>query len=153
MIEIVALDEYVPTQTNTMAVFLAGGISGCSDWQKELAQMLGDEDIVLLNPRRPDFPIDDPDAARDQIEWEYHHLRLADAIVFWFPCETLCPITLFELGAWSMTEKPLIIGTHPEYARRQDVVIQMALARPEVKIMSSLEEIVDAARSGLVRIK
>jgi hypothetical protein len=39
---------------------------------------------------------------------------------------------------WSMTDKPLLIGVHPAYARRIDVEIQTRLVRPKVKIMYSL---------------
>jgi hypothetical protein len=34
------------------AVFLAGGITGCPDWQAELVRMLADVPVALLNPRR-----------------------------------------------------------------------------------------------------
>jgi len=39
-----------------------------------------------------------------------------------FPCETLCPITLYELGTWSIlsqqTGAKLFVGCHPEYKRK-----------------------------------
>ena len=121
-------------------VFMAGGITGCPLWAAELAEMLSDVDgLVLMNPRRADFPIGDPNAALEQVSWEHDHLRMADAILFWFPCETLCPITLYELGAWSMRRKALWVGVHPDYARRLDVEIQTHLARPDVRIVCSLE--------------
>lgn len=69
-------------------------------------------------------------------------LRDADAILFWFPCETLCPITLYELGAWSMSDKPLFVGVHPAYQRRQDVEIQTRLARPDVAVTDLLAALV-----------
>jgi len=34
------------------SVFLAGGITGCEDWQDEIVEMLKDTNFVLLNPRR-----------------------------------------------------------------------------------------------------
>src|SRR5437868_6025694 len=91
------------------AVFLAGGITGCPDWQADVIKMLADTNLTLLSPRRRRYPMLNPEdaAAEEQITWEFRHLRLASAIVFWFPCETLCPIALYELGAWSMTTKPL----------------------------------------------
>jgi len=67
-------------------------------------------------------------------------------IQFWFPQETLCPIVLYELGAWSKTNKPIFVGVHPEYKRRQDVEIQTKLARPEVKIVFSLENLAKQIR-------
>lgn len=119
-------------------LFLAGGITGCPDWQQEIRQLLKDTDWVLLNPRRKDFPIHDPNAALEQITWEYDYLRRATAILFWFPRETICPIVLYELGAWSMTNKRLFVGVHPDYSRRRDVEIQTGLVRPDVVIVYSL---------------
>src|SRR5262249_54129317 len=98
------------------------------------------------------FPIDDPGAAEEQIRWEFEHLRKADAILFWFPGETLCPIALYELGAWSMTDKPLFVGTHPAYARRQDVLIQTRLARPDVPVTESLADLAALALSWWSRL-
>ncbi len=125
-------------QGKERTLFMAGGITGCGDWQAEMAALLSDTDWVMLNPRRKNFSLHDPAAAEQQIKWEHDHLRAASAILFWFPSETLCPITLYELGTWSMTDKPLFIGVHPDYARRLDVEIQTRLVRPEVRIVYSL---------------
>lgn len=81
---------------------------------------------------------------RLQIEWEYYHLLRVDAIMFWFPSPTLCPIALFELGSWINRPKPLFVGCDPEYKRKSDVEIQMRLARPREKVHSSLAEVVDS---------
>lgn len=123
------------------SVFLAGGITNCPDWQQEMVSLLRDTELVLYNPRRADFPIGDPSAANKQIAWEHKYLRYARAIQFWFPKETICPIVLYELGAWSMTEKPIFVGVHPEYQRRQDVEIQTKLVRPDVQICYSLSDL------------
>jgi len=120
-------------------LFCAGGITGCPDWQQEMRELLQSSSWTLLNPRRTHFPIGNPNASREQIEWEYKHLRLAKAILFWFPGESICPIVLYELGAWSMTDKPLFVGVHPDYPRRQDVEIQTALARPDIDIVYSCD--------------
>lgn len=128
---------------NEKSLFLAGGITNCSNWQLELVSLLKDEDITLLNPRRKNFPINDSKAAEEQIKWEYTHLRKAKAISFWFPKETICPIVLYELGAWSIADKPIFVGTHPEYSRRQDVEIQMKLVRSKIKIVYSIEKLAE----------
>ena len=139
MIYIEAVEQLGPIRGKS--VFLAGGITGCPGWQQEMRSLLQDTDLVLLNPRRAHFPIGDPSAAKEQIAWEWNHLRHANGILFWFPCETLCPITLYELGAWSMTSKPIFVGVHPDYKRRQDVEIQTQLSRPNVVITYSLEDL------------
>ena len=40
-----------------------------------------------------------------------------------------------------MTSKPIFIGVDPKYQRRQDVEIQTKLARPEIEIVYSLEDL------------
>lgn len=126
---------------NEKSLFLAGGITGCPDWQQDVVKALKDESITILNPRRKNFPIEDSTASFEQIQWEYCHLRKASAICFWFPHETLCPIVLYELGAWSMTNKPIFIGVHPNYQRKLDVEIQTGLVRPEVQICDSIQHL------------
>jgi hypothetical protein len=144
-----ALQTYTGNETS---LFLAGGITGCPDWQKEMVERLKGAPLVLFNPRRASFPIEDKQAARAQIEWEHLHLRKATATSFWFPCETLNPIVLYELGAWSMTNKKLFVGVHPDYRRIQDVYIQTALARPDVHIVTSLEELAQGIVSWISQV-
>jgi hypothetical protein len=128
------------------SLFLAGGITNCPDWQKAMVAGLQDLPLVIFNPRRSPFP-QDSNAAREQIEWEYTYLRKATAISFWFPEETLCPITLYELGAWSMTNKKLFLGVHPNYQRMLDIKVQTALVRPDITIVQTLEELNRSIRS------
>ena len=142
---------YVEAPTEYVAdgrpsVFLAGGISGCDDWQSRMTELLADLDLTVLNPRRERFPIDHPTAAEEQIRWEYRHLRRATSRLFWFPPQTLCPITLYELGAWSAMPGPLFVGVDPNYARRRDVEIQTKLARPDVRVVHSLAELAAQVR-------
>ncbi len=125
------------------SLFLAGGISGTSDWQTLVIASLEKLPLVLLNPRRKDYPWHEPAAASAQIEWEFRHLRRATAVLFWFPPETLCPIALFELGGRVMVPgQPLFVGTDPGYARTLDVEIQLRLARPEVRLVTDIRELV-----------
>lgn len=134
--------EIVPPQPLEHAqLFLAGGITGAEDWQRSAIELLADEDGALFNPRRPDeFKAE---YAEEQIEWEHDALRLSDAILFWFPPQTLCPITLFELGVWSSQRLiPIFVGTHPDYQRRYDVVKQLSLSTPQVRVHSTVEDTV-----------
>ncbi len=128
------------------SLFLAGGITDCPDWQSIMLTQLSDLRLVVFNPRRAHFPQGE-EAAREQILWEYTYLRKASAIAFWFPQETLCPITLYEFGAWSMTTKKLFPGAHPDYQRIQDLRIQTALARPDLSLTESLTELLQEIRS------
>ncbi|MBT4446489.1 hypothetical protein HOC96_04540, partial [archaeon] len=48
------------TGTGMKSIFLAGGITNCYDWQSDICDLLQNEEVTLLNPRRKRFPIDDP---------------------------------------------------------------------------------------------
>ncbi|MBT6762033.1 hypothetical protein HOA92_03265 [archaeon] len=137
------------TGTGMKSIFLAGGITNCYDWQSDICDLLQNEEVTLLNPRRKRFPIDDPRESMTQIRWEYDQMRKADAISFWFSKETLNPIVLYELGAHSMTDKPLFVGVDPEYLRKSDVEIQTALARPEIKVVYDLNELAEQVKEWI----
>jgi hypothetical protein len=124
-------------------VFVAGGISNCSDWQAEFIQKFEDEGnyLTMINPRRHDFDITNPNMSAEQIEWEYKRIQESHIMTFWFPHETLCPITLYELGAAAHSNKTLFVGCHPDYQRKFDVVKQLSLVRPEIQVVFSLDEL------------
>ena len=131
--------EIYNSSDGELSLFLGGGITGCAPWRAKVIDVLKETDLVLLNPERKDFDVSDKLMSSDQIRWEFDHLRKSSGILFWFCAETLCPITLYELGAWSMTSIPLFVGCHPNYKRFFDISIQTALVRPELWIVSSLE--------------
>lgn len=125
-------------------IFLAGGISGCPDWQKEFIEKTQDleDNIVLFNPRRESFDVNDKNVSKEQITWEYNHLRKSDIVVFWFPKETLCPIALYELGALSLQNIPLVVGCEYGYQRDFDVLEQLKLARGEFHIDRRIDSVI-----------
>lgn len=130
-------------------VFMAGGITNCPDWQQELKKRLYQElgpladdpakirSYTLLNPRRANFPIDDPDAAEEQITWEHMGFQLADIILFWFSEGSLNPIVLFELG--KHMHRNIVVGCHQNYPRIQDVTIQLRLESPRFHVITCFE--------------
>jgi hypothetical protein len=134
------------------SIFLAGGISGCPDWQTPTAESLAmntPENVLIMNPRLPGvYDPKDATTALPQIKWEYDTLRDADMVLFWFPKETLCPITLLELGkelvrAELTHHNRLVIGTEPGYARSLDVETQAKLVFPECRIYDNLSDMID----------
>lgn len=143
------LREFEPREHS---LFLAGGITNCPDWQKDFINLLKDvPSLTILNPRRKDFPIHDPNAANEQIKWEYDFLKSAEMIVIWFSRGSLNPIVLYELGRWvnSRPDIPAFIGIDPEYTRKQDVIIQTKLSRPDIEVVFTLEELADQIRDYL----
>ena len=145
-------------------IFLAGGITNCPGWHDEIIKMLEPyNDGVLLNPRRKNFPIHDPNASKEQITWEFNALNRCSIFSMWFSAgESVQPICMYELGrhlAWAEhSHRPFtctLIGVEPGYKREQDVRIQSQLvAQPsqyQFDIASTLEQhannILEAAKS------
>lgn len=135
---------------NYNSLFIAGGITSCPLWQPELVKLLEDTDITILNPRRSNFG---DTRAQDQIAWEFKYLSRVEMISFWFPKETLCPITLFEYGKVLAQEsllpldfipkRKIFVGCHPEYQRKEDLIIQTGLMNLGINIVHSLEDLAE----------
>ena len=148
---------YQQAESDPPAVFLAGGITGCPDWQATAAAQLASAPCVVLNPRRAAFDIADPQAASAQIAWEYRHLRLPRVLtLFWFPaCDrsvTVQPIALYELGGAlerRCLDRPVLIGADPGYPRRFDLVEQLGHEAPDLDVLDELDSLLVAARTLL----
>lgn len=141
---ITAPEKFVRTNPGISSVFLAGGISNCPDWQSDLISHVkfgfsDKEHLFLFNPRRPEFDLSKRGEAARQMTWEHEHLEHAGTILFWFPKETLCPITLFELGNYLEKNKHIIIGCDPHYKRKEDVAYQTYLRNPKIAVYQSWE--------------
>jgi hypothetical protein len=147
--EVITATEALPN-FKTTTVFLAGGITNCPEWQNDVIERLKDDDnAILLNPRRADFPMDDPNAAKKQIEWEYEALNNATIFSIWFSdCESIQPICLYELGRHLAIRqeqgrlRQVVIGVEPGYQREQDVYIQTKLVDPWINIHKTLDDFV-----------
>lgn len=118
-----------------LSVFLAGSISGASNWQENVGQQLIPY-FNVFNPRRFDY-IENIENDRIQIPWEHFYLNLADIVLFYFSYETLAPITLFEYGKMlekikTNSWKKLYVCINPDYRRKNDVIIQTELDNPEL---------------------
>ncbi|MEV0822008.1 nucleoside 2-deoxyribosyltransferase domain-containing protein [Nonomuraea rubra] len=143
---------YEPAPGDPPAVFLAGGITGVADWQREAARVLGRLGAVVLNPRRRDFPIGDPAQTPVQIAWEHHHLHLPGVLtMFWFPPgDSTQPIALLELGAaLDNPARRIVVGADPGYPRVEDVRCQTSLARPGEVVRTTLAATLAAVRDLL----
>lgn len=128
--------------------FLAGGITNCPDWQSEVISCLQKEEnkkngtdlsrLVIFNPRRSNFPINDPNVAEQQITWEFDHLEKCDIFSMYFcNSDSDQPICMYELGRnllkihrdWSDNwNSRIIVSVENGYRRQKDVEIQVNLA-------------------------
>lgn len=140
MKEIIAPTEYI-MQKNEISLFLAGGITNCPKWQKDIIKRLNDyqtDELVVFNPRRDNFPIDDKTAAYEQILWEFNQLNNIDIFSIYFSSGVSDqPICMYELGRYIAKmqyrfpidwEERIIISVEDGYKRKEDVIIQTSLA-------------------------
>ena len=138
---VITAPEIIEKKDNEKYVFLAGGITNCPNWQKDVIEYLGplrSDDLVILNPRRENFPIHDPSAAYKQIEWEFDALEKADIFSIYF-CSGKSdqPICMYELGRNILRmqmkyptdwDHRIVISVEEGYSRKTDVLIQTELA-------------------------
>ena len=141
--ELVVAPEEKKVGYGKKSLFIAGGITGCPDWQSDVIEELQEEDyddLIVYNPRRDKFDVNDKWVAKRQIEWEYNYLSESIAIMWWFPKESVCPIALYELGKWADNfNTEAFVGVHEEYPRRLDVEEQLKHSVVETNIRYSLE--------------
>jgi len=127
------------------SIFIAGSITGATNWQKGVAEKLLPY-YHVFNPRRADFDVSNPLVEREQITWEYDHIKRCQTILFYFAPETLAPITLFEYGKVLVSKSHAIyVCVHPDYQRKNDVIIQTELEFSHIakEIVFNLDEMVD----------
>ena len=146
MIVITAPEKYV-SQSGDVCVFLAGGITNCTNWQKEVIQTLrnkmkaideAERRLVVFNPRRDYYPVHDPSANQEQIEWEFKYLERCHIFSMYFCSgESDQPICMYELGRHLRriaTERNrtfvdcAIVTVEDGYKRHTDVLTQGRLA-------------------------
>ena len=140
---ITAIENY-DLKSDEVSVFLAGGITNCPDWQKDIINKLQndytnlDDKLVIFNPRRENFPIGDKSASYKQIEWEFNALEKADIFSMYFTSGISDqPICMYELGRYISRmqakypvdwKRRIIISVEDGYKRKEDVLIQTHLA-------------------------
>jgi hypothetical protein len=106
--KIIYAPEKIEAAEGQIALFLAGSIEmgNAIDWQNQLVKDLEDNDLVILNPRRPDWDssweqkISNP-KFKEQVTWELDGLCCADIIPLYLAPGTKSPISLLELGLFS----------------------------------------------------
>ena len=144
--------DTVKKPENSISCFLAGGITNCDEWQDKVIDHLMSIDdsmikwrdvdfpeLVIINPRRKNFPIGDPNAANEQITWEYNALSdpTLDIFSMYFCAGTSDqPICMYELGRYTTMfynrysndiKNHIVVSVEDGYKRQQDVNIQLGL--------------------------
>lgn len=135
---ITAIQNYQQKE-NQILCFLAGGITNCHEWQVEIIENLKNIDnLVIFNPRRKNFPINNPNASLQQIKWQFYWLEQSDIFSMYFDDSVSDqPICFYELGRniERMKQKfpndwnnRIIISCNSNFKRYNDVIIQTELA-------------------------
>ena len=161
MITITAIEKYKKQSSDEIFTFLAGGITNCKEWQDAILNKLNefkiDNNLIVFNPRRKKFQINDPTASFDQIRWEFEYLEQCDIFSMYFdsPIESDQPICFYELGRniermkmkfpdnW---DKRIIITGNYQFKRMNDVVIQTMLvtnSKIKVNVFDNFEESIE----------
>lgn len=143
----------LPLDNNMPRVFMGGSIDmgGAPDWQAAMTRALSDMDVVILNPRRPDWnPEWKPEASepefRRQVEWELAALEASDVIVMYFAPGTQSPISLLEMGLFARSGKLIVLA--PDGFWRKGNVDITAEAYG-VRQVQTMEELTAAVREAL----
>lgn len=137
--------EYQPA-VGERSVFLAGGITGCPDWQAEARERIHDRmpEAVVINPRRSVFDPSSDEAL--QVEWEHRHLHLVDVVLFWFPdASSDQPIAMYELGAALHRGASVAVGAEQAWHRYRNLAAQVRLADRNAEIHTGLDDLARAA--------
>ena len=134
--------ESLPVSGDPVKVFLAGGITGCKNWQKTVIDILEKDlpdDVLIYNPRREEFDTENTISARGQINWEFRHLEEMDIFTMFFAASdtSVGPICLYELGRYiprmqmrfpTDWQNRIIVDIEDGYSRKLDVIEQVDLA-------------------------
>lgn len=137
---ITAPEEYIK-EDKDITCFLAGGITNCWEWQDIVIETLNNinlPNLVLFNPRQKNFDIKNPDAADNQIRWEFEYLQKMDIFSMYFCGNTISdqPICFYELGRYLQTtinkynniNDHFLVTVESDFKRVKDVITQTNLA-------------------------
>lgn len=135
------------------SVFLAGSIEMgvAAPWQDDVIARLGHHDVVLLNPRRPDWDASWRQSIEDarfraQVEWELDGLERATIVAMYFDPATRSPVTMIELGLVVASGR-LVIACPDGFWRRGN--LEVTCARHGVPLLASLDEMTAAVDARL----
>ncbi|MDF2639184.1 MAG: hypothetical protein K0R64_2168 [Novosphingobium lindaniclasticum] len=147
---VVTSPEALPSVHDRPRVFLGGSIDmgSAPDWQRQVIEALRAEDVVLLNPRRPDWnPKWKPEASepefRRQVEWELAALDSADVVILYLAPGSQSPVSLLELGLHARSGKVVLLCP-PGFWRKGNVDITGE--RYGITQVESLDELIAETR-------
>ena len=162
--ELQSPNEYIPDEKKEkILIFLAGGITNCSNWQKSLIDIFSFtltekeylSNILFINPRRKNsISFNNEEEIIKQIKWEFKYLNQCDLFTMFFDDTKLSdqPICFYELGKYlsqfqniykNNYDEHIIISYKKGFKRTLDLKIQVDLATNSKIKPIEIEEIDD----------
>lgn len=141
-------DIILNEKEDKILIFLAGGITNCSNWQDSLLENLKlilkekeyFQNLIFINPKRESsiLFINEEEIIK-QIKWEYKYLNQCDIFTMFFDDTKLSdqPICFYELGKYvnqfqniykNNFEEHILISYKKGFRRTLDLKIQIDLA-------------------------
>jgi len=149
-----APEDLSKVHKSDFTIFTAGSIEmgKAINWQDKLTNLLKDEDITILNPRRDDWDSTweqkiTNDKFREQVEWELEAMDKANLIVMYFDIKTQSPITLLELGLHAK-DKKLVVCCPEGFWRKGNVDI--VCKRYGIPQVNNIEELISYVKDRLI---
>ena len=157
-------------------VFLGGPIQGADDWQAEainrmhLDPLMGH--VTYVNPRSTpagDQPVNVDFHYEGQVDWESRWLNRASqkgVVMFWMAPEDnhFCHRAYGQTSRWELAEwkerlkgthpwpgPPLVVGIDPGFPGGRYMRLRLSQDLPHLRVLSTLEETVTAARSYILQ--
>jgi len=125
------------------SVFLAGSIEmGTAEkWQEKVEEAISEYEVNIFNPRRDDWDSSWEQKQSNkqfnyQVNWELNKLEESDIIFVYFDPNSKSPITLLEVGRFSV-HKPMIIVCPDGFWRKGN--IEILATRENISLYNDLE--------------
>lgn len=148
--QILVAPQALPTTHDRPRIFLGGSIDmgRAPNWQAAITTALSDLDVVLMNPRRPDWnpawkPIASEPEFRRQVEWELAALDSADIIILYFAPGSQSPISLLELGLHARSGKTVILCPDGFWRKGN---IDITAERYDIEQVANMDALITAVR-------
>jgi hypothetical protein len=126
MLEITAPNS--TEKTEGLVIYLCGSINSglAQDWQGELIKAFKDYKVTFLNPRRPDWDINEKKTIDnpyyiEQLDWEDNQLHDSDLVIVYFQPDLPNPGVAMDFGIIANSNHDMIVCCPEGYKYRAKV--------------------------------
>ena len=137
----------LPPRDSRPWIFLAGSIdNGAAEpWQSQLEANLAPLPVIILNPRRTQWPVEAAQTAtnplfHEQVLWELRAMEQASLIALYFAPGSQAPISLLECGLYARSGK-LVVACPEGFWRKGN--LEIVCAYYDIPLLHSLAALSD----------